>query len=128
MYLKTNNNKLSKKHYLWIWLLLHLANFSNLGHVELLVNDVIVILKQGPVNDLSCSLHYFSPSVSLFQAVELSDCEKTQALALQVLLSLVKHNQHRMHEMACCHGYSMIHQVLMKTKCIVGYHILKVMY
>ncbi|MCI4376677.1 hypothetical protein PGIGA_G00191140 [Pangasianodon gigas] len=59
------------------------------------------------------------------RAVELSDCEKTQALALQVLLSLVKHNQHRMHEMECCHGYSMIHQVLMKTKCIVGYHILK---
>ncbi|XP_060781470.1 lysosomal-trafficking regulator isoform X4 [Neoarius graeffei] len=61
------------------------------------------------------------------RAVEQSDCEKTQALALQVLLSLVKHNQHRMHEMECCHGYSMIHQVLMKTKCIVGYHILKTM-
>ncbi|XP_053476690.1 lysosomal-trafficking regulator isoform X6 [Ictalurus furcatus] len=59
------------------------------------------------------------------RAVELSDCEKTQALALQVLLSLVKHNQQRMHEMECCHGYSMVHQVLMKTKCIVGYHILK---
>ncbi|TTI76904.1 Lysosomal-trafficking regulator [Bagarius yarrelli] len=59
------------------------------------------------------------------RAVELSDCEKTQASALQVLLSLVKHNQHRMHEMECCHGYSMIHQVLMNTRCIVGYHILK---
>ncbi|KAM9477784.1 lysosomal-trafficking regulator isoform 2-T2 [Clarias gariepinus] len=59
------------------------------------------------------------------RAVELSDYEKTQALALQVLLSLVRHNQHRMHEMECCHGYSMIHQVLMKTKCCVGYHILK---
>ncbi|XP_058238437.1 lysosomal-trafficking regulator isoform X2 [Hemibagrus wyckioides] len=59
------------------------------------------------------------------RVVELNDCEKTQALALQVLLSLVKNNQHRMHEMECCHGYSMIHQVLMNTKCIVGYHILK---
>ncbi|XP_027006009.2 lysosomal-trafficking regulator isoform X2 [Tachysurus fulvidraco] len=59
------------------------------------------------------------------RVVELNDCEKTQALALQVLLSLVKHNQHRIHEMECCHGYSMIHQVLMNTKCIVGYHILK---
>ena len=60
------------------------------------------------------------------QAVELSDCEKTQALALQVLLSLAKYNQHRIHEMDCCHGYAMIHQVLIKPKCIVGYHILKV--
>ncbi|XP_028280136.1 lysosomal-trafficking regulator isoform X3 [Parambassis ranga] len=59
------------------------------------------------------------------QTVELSDCEKTQALALQVLLSLSKFNQHRIHEMDCYHGYSMIHQVLIKTKCIVGYHMLK---
>uniref|UniRef100_A0A672PLE3 Lysosomal trafficking regulator n=1 Tax=Sinocyclocheilus grahami TaxID=75366 RepID=A0A672PLE3_SINGR len=59
------------------------------------------------------------------RAVELSDCEKTQALALQLLLSLVKNNQHRTHEMECYHGYSMIHQVLIKPKCIVGYHILK---
>ncbi|XP_076831292.1 lysosomal-trafficking regulator isoform X9 [Brachyhypopomus gauderio] len=59
------------------------------------------------------------------RVVELSNCERTQALALQVLLSLVKFNQHRTHEMECCHGYSMIHQVLIKTKCIVGYHILK---
>uniref|UniRef100_A0A3P9BTL5 Lysosomal trafficking regulator n=1 Tax=Maylandia zebra TaxID=106582 RepID=A0A3P9BTL5_9CICH len=57
--------------------------------------------------------------------VELSDCEKTQALALQVLLSLSKFNQHRIHEMDCYHGYSMIHQVLIKPKCIVGYHMLK---
>ena len=60
------------------------------------------------------------------QSVELSDCEQTQALALQVLLSLAKYNQHRIHEMDCCHGYSMIHQVLIKAKCIVGYHMLKV--
>uniref|UniRef100_A0A3P8QY53 Lysosomal trafficking regulator n=1 Tax=Astatotilapia calliptera TaxID=8154 RepID=A0A3P8QY53_ASTCA len=59
------------------------------------------------------------------QTVELSDCEKTQALALQVLLSLSKFNQHRIHEMDCYHGYSMIHQVLIKPKCIVGYHMLK---
>lgn len=58
--------------------------------------------------------------------MELSDCEKTQALALQVLLSLTKLNQHRIHEMDCYHGYSMIHQVLIKSKCIVGYHVLKV--
>ncbi|XP_007551564.1 lysosomal-trafficking regulator isoform X1 [Poecilia formosa] len=59
------------------------------------------------------------------QTVELSDCEKTQALALRVLLTLCKHNQHRIHEMDCYHGYSMIHQVLIKSKCIVGYHMLK---
>ncbi|XP_069001150.1 lysosomal-trafficking regulator isoform X4 [Embiotoca jacksoni] len=59
------------------------------------------------------------------QTVELSDCEKTQALALRVLLSLSKFNQHRMHEMDCYHGYSMIHQVLIKPKCVVGYHMLK---
>lgn len=58
--------------------------------------------------------------------MELSDCEKTQALALQILLSLSKFNQHRIHEMDCYHGYSMIHQVLIKSKCIVGYHMLKV--
>ncbi|KAJ7987342.1 hypothetical protein DPEC_G00325490 [Dallia pectoralis] len=59
------------------------------------------------------------------RAVELSDSEQTQALALQVLLLLAKHNQHRINEMDCYHGYSMIHQVLIKSKCIVGYHILK---
>ncbi|XP_035260055.1 lysosomal-trafficking regulator-like isoform X3 [Anguilla anguilla] len=59
------------------------------------------------------------------RVVELTDCERTQALALQVLLSLVKYNQHRVHEMESCHGFSMIHQVLIKSKCIVGYHMLK---
>ncbi|XP_078787658.1 lysosomal-trafficking regulator isoform X5 [Oryzias latipes] len=59
------------------------------------------------------------------QTVELSDCEKTQALALQVLLSLCNSNQHRIHEMDCYHGYAMIHQVLIKPKCVVGYHMLK---
>lgn len=81
---------------------------------------------------LHCSHTWFCSSfVSLFsgfavQTVELSDCEKTQALALRVLLSLSKFNQHRIHEMDCYHGYSMIHQVLIKSKCIVGYHMLKV--
>ncbi|XP_033874007.3 lysosomal-trafficking regulator-like isoform X2 [Acipenser ruthenus] len=59
------------------------------------------------------------------RAVELSDCEKTQALALQVVLSLAKYNQNRIQEMESCNGYSMIHQVLIKSKCIVGFHILK---
>ncbi|XP_061083889.1 lysosomal-trafficking regulator-like isoform X5 [Conger conger] len=59
------------------------------------------------------------------RVVELSDSEQTQALVLQILLSLVKQNQHRVQEMDSCHGYSMIHQVLINTKCIVGYHILK---
>ncbi|XP_033860360.3 lysosomal-trafficking regulator-like isoform X8 [Acipenser ruthenus] len=59
------------------------------------------------------------------RAVELSDCEKTQAMALQVVLSLAKYNQHRVQEMESCNGYSMIHQVLIKSKCIVGFHILK---
>uniref|UniRef100_A0AAV2JKV3 Lysosomal trafficking regulator n=1 Tax=Knipowitschia caucasica TaxID=637954 RepID=A0AAV2JKV3_KNICA len=59
------------------------------------------------------------------QTVELSDCEQTQALALRILLSLSKKNQHRIHELNCYHGYAMIHQVLIKSKCIVGYHMLK---
>ncbi|XP_075875083.1 lysosomal-trafficking regulator isoform X4 [Nelusetta ayraudi] len=59
------------------------------------------------------------------QTVELSDCERTQALALRVLLSLSNFNQHRIHEMDCYHGYSMIHQVLIKSKCVVGFHVLK---
>ena len=70
---------------------------------------------------------YYNPiPLPPLQAVELSDCERTQALALQVLLSVAKLNQHRIHEMDCCHGYAMIHQVLIKSKCIVGYHMLKV--
>lgn len=73
--------------------------------------------------DINVDTHTFVCGV---QTVELNDCEKTQALALQILLSLSKLNQHRMHEIDCYHGYSMIHQVLIKSKCIVGYHILKV--
>ncbi|XP_040824116.1 lysosomal-trafficking regulator isoform X2 [Ochotona curzoniae] len=59
------------------------------------------------------------------RVVELSSCEETQALALRVLLSLIKHNHQRVHELENCNGLSMIHQVLIKQKCIVGFHILK---
>ncbi|KAM6218970.1 lysosomal-trafficking regulator isoform 2-T2 [Rhynchocyon petersi] len=59
------------------------------------------------------------------RVVELSSCEETQALALRVILSLTKYNQERIHELENCHGLSMIHQVLIKQKCVVGFHILK---
>ncbi|XP_019602532.2 lysosomal-trafficking regulator isoform X1 [Rhinolophus sinicus] len=59
------------------------------------------------------------------RVVELSSCEETQALALRVILSLIKYNQQRMHELENCNGLSMIHQVLIKQKCTVGFHILK---
>ncbi|XP_023556628.1 lysosomal-trafficking regulator [Octodon degus] len=59
------------------------------------------------------------------RVVELSGCEETQALALRVILSLIKYNQQRIHELDNCNGLSMIHQVLIKQKCIVGFHILK---
>ncbi|XP_031822802.1 lysosomal-trafficking regulator isoform X3 [Sarcophilus harrisii] len=59
------------------------------------------------------------------RVVDISSREETQALALQVILSLTKYNQQRMQEMENCNGLSMIHQVLIKQKCIVGFHILK---
>uniref|UniRef100_A0A4X2KA23 Lysosomal-trafficking regulator n=1 Tax=Vombatus ursinus TaxID=29139 RepID=A0A4X2KA23_VOMUR len=59
------------------------------------------------------------------RVVDISTCEETQALALQVILSLTKYNQQRMQELENCNGLSMIHQVLIKQKCIVGFHILK---
>ncbi|XP_067392088.1 lysosomal-trafficking regulator isoform X2 [Emydura macquarii macquarii] len=59
------------------------------------------------------------------RVIDISNCEETQALALQVILSLTKYNQQRIQEMEDCNGYSMIHQVLIKPKCIVGFHILK---
>uniref|UniRef100_UPI00398EDA26 lysosomal-trafficking regulator isoform X1 n=2 Tax=Pristiophorus japonicus TaxID=55135 RepID=UPI00398EDA26 len=59
------------------------------------------------------------------RSVEISECEKTQALALKVILTLTKYNQQRIQEMESCHGYAMIHQVLIKKKCVVGFHILK---
>uniref|UniRef100_A0A803YNV1 Lysosomal trafficking regulator n=1 Tax=Meleagris gallopavo TaxID=9103 RepID=A0A803YNV1_MELGA len=57
--------------------------------------------------------------------VEISSCEDTQALALQLILSLTKYNQQRIQEMKNCNGYSMIHRVLIKPKCIVGFRMLK---
>nr|XP_056708316.1 lysosomal-trafficking regulator isoform X1 [Euleptes europaea] len=59
------------------------------------------------------------------RVVEISNCEETQALALKVILALTKHNQQRIHELENCNGYSMIHQVLIKPKCIVGVHVLQ---
>ncbi|XP_072827119.1 lysosomal-trafficking regulator isoform X2 [Vicugna pacos] len=59
------------------------------------------------------------------RVVELSSCEETQALALRVILSLIKCNQQRIRELENCDGLSMIHQVLVKQKCIVGFHMLK---
>ncbi|KAJ6664668.1 hypothetical protein lerEdw1_006241 [Lerista edwardsae] len=59
------------------------------------------------------------------RVVEISNCEETQALALKVILALTKHNQQRIHELENCNGYSMLHQVLIKPKCIVGFHILQ---
>uniref|UniRef100_A0A663MXJ1 Lysosomal trafficking regulator n=1 Tax=Athene cunicularia TaxID=194338 RepID=A0A663MXJ1_ATHCN len=57
--------------------------------------------------------------------VEISSCEDTQALALQLILSLTKYSQQRIQEMDNCNGYSMIHRVLIKPKCIVGFCMLK---
>ncbi|XP_043535949.1 lysosomal-trafficking regulator isoform X1 [Chiloscyllium plagiosum] len=59
------------------------------------------------------------------RSVEISNCERTQALALKIVLTLTKYNQQRVQEMESCHGYAMIHQVLIKMKCVVGFHILK---
>ncbi|KFV61148.1 Lysosomal-trafficking regulator, partial [Dryobates pubescens] len=59
------------------------------------------------------------------RVVEISSCEDTQALALQLILSLTKYNQQRIQEMGSCNGYSMIHRVLIKPKCIVGFRMLK---
>nr|XP_045006323.1 lysosomal-trafficking regulator isoform X2 [Jaculus jaculus] len=59
------------------------------------------------------------------RVVELSASEETQALALQVILSLIKYNQQRVCELENCNGLAMIHQVLIKQKCIVGFHVLK---
>ncbi|NWH69765.1 LYST regulator, partial [Piaya cayana] len=59
------------------------------------------------------------------RVVEINSCEDTQALALQLILSLTKYNQQRIQEMDNCNGYSMIRQVLIKPKCIVGFCMLK---
>ncbi|KAM6355196.1 lysosomal-trafficking regulator [Podargus strigoides] len=59
------------------------------------------------------------------RVVEISSSEETQALALQLILSLTKYNQQRIQEMDNCNGYSMIHRVLIRPKCIVGFCMLK---
>ncbi|KAI1240799.1 hypothetical protein IHE44_0009242 [Lamprotornis superbus] len=59
------------------------------------------------------------------RVVEISSCEDTQALALQLILSLTKYNQQRIQEMDNCNGYSMIRRVLIKPQCIVGFCMLK---
>ncbi|XP_053917365.1 lysosomal-trafficking regulator isoform X1 [Cuculus canorus] len=59
------------------------------------------------------------------RVVEINSCEDTQALALQLILSLTKYNQQRIQEMDNCNGYSMIRRVLIKSKCIVGFRMLK---
>lgn len=93
------------------------------NNIKAFYSSHLYLLFFHPVSPCSSVPHLW---VCALQTVELSDCEKTQALALRVLLSLSKFNQHRIHEMDCYHGYSMIHQVLIKSKCTVGYHMLKV--
>ncbi|KAE8601970.1 hypothetical protein XENTR_v10013848 [Xenopus tropicalis] len=57
--------------------------------------------------------------------VEISSLEETQSLGLRILLTLTKCNQQRILESKNCDVYSMIHQVLIRPKCIVGFHVLK---
>ncbi|KAJ8359957.1 hypothetical protein SKAU_G00164820 [Synaphobranchus kaupii] len=102
---------------------------SKMAQSNVLEPQVLRALRPNQSQGLQSVLHKIGGAgtfIFLFaRAVELSDCEQTQALALHILLSLVKQNQHRVQEMDSCHGYSMIHQVLINTKCIVGYHMLK---
>ncbi|KAM4694759.1 lysosomal-trafficking regulator [Discoglossus pictus] len=57
--------------------------------------------------------------------VEISTSEETQTLGLKIILSLTKYNQQRIQERENGDVYSMIHQVLIRPKCIVGFHVLK---
>ncbi|XP_068087878.1 lysosomal-trafficking regulator isoform X2 [Hyperolius riggenbachi] len=59
------------------------------------------------------------------QIVEISSCEKTQSMGLEIILSLIKNNQQRIQESENCDLYSMIHRVLVCPKTIVGFHTLK---
>lgn len=61
------------------------------------------------------------------RTVEISSCEKTQSMGLEIILSLTKYNQQRIQESKNCDLYSMIHQVLLRPKCIVGFHTLKIL-
>ncbi|XP_069812122.1 lysosomal-trafficking regulator-like, partial [Dendropsophus ebraccatus] len=65
-------------------------------------------------------------AVFLFaRIVEISSCERTQSLGLQIILCLIKYNQQRIQESENCDIYPMIHQVLVQPQCIVGFHMLK---
>ncbi|MEE6475211.1 hypothetical protein FKM82_010657 [Ascaphus truei] len=59
--------------------------------------------------------------------VEISNSEETQSLGLKIILSLTEYNQQRIQESENCDGYSMVHQVFIKPKCIVGFHVLKIL-
>ncbi|XP_072265185.1 lysosomal-trafficking regulator isoform X2 [Pyxicephalus adspersus] len=61
------------------------------------------------------------------RTVEISSCEETQSMGLEIILSLTKYNRHRIQESKNCDLYSMIHQVLVRPKCIVGFHTLKIL-
>nr|XP_033792260.1 lysosomal-trafficking regulator isoform X2 [Geotrypetes seraphini] len=80
-------------------------------------------------NNLQGVLHEIGGTgafVFLFaRVVDISSCEETQASALQIILFLTKYNHQRIQEIENCDGYSMINQVLVKPKCIVGFHMLK---
>ncbi|XP_018118608.1 lysosomal-trafficking regulator isoform X3 [Xenopus laevis] len=60
--------------------------------------------------------------------VEISSSEETQSLGLRILLTLTKCNQQRIQESENCTIYSIIHQVLIRPKCIVGFHVLKTLF
>ncbi|XP_029450120.1 LOW QUALITY PROTEIN: lysosomal-trafficking regulator-like [Rhinatrema bivittatum] len=59
------------------------------------------------------------------RVVDISTCEETQAMTLQIILSLTKYNHQRIQEIENCGGYLMVNQVLIKPKCLVGFYILK---
>ncbi|XP_044530512.1 lysosomal-trafficking regulator [Gracilinanus agilis] len=96
---------------------------------SLLISHYLKCLQPTEYKSLQGILHEIGGTgafVFLFaRVVDISSCEEIQALALQVILSLTKYNQQRIQEMENCNGLSMIHQVLIKQKCIVGFHILK---
>ncbi|KAM5163021.1 lysosomal-trafficking regulator [Mantella aurantiaca] len=81
--------------------------------------------------NIHCVLHEIGgirAIVYLFaRTVEISNCEKTQSMGLEIILSLIKNNQQRIQEGKSCDLYSMIHQVLVRPKCIVGFHTLKIL-
>ncbi|XP_069463086.1 lysosomal-trafficking regulator [Ambystoma mexicanum] len=96
----------------------NLPDFQNLKNLQTVQHEHL----QSVVHEIGGIAAF----VFLFaRVVDLSRSEETQALALQVILSSMKLNQQRMQEMENCDGYSIIRQLLIKPKCIVGFHILK---